>query len=1151
MKSVILAGILTVLPLGALAAMSPEETVAAAESAEKTGAFQQAIELYNSFLSANPEHIQRSTVQYRLALCYDNIGQADKAMETFKAVIASPADRGTAKHRSESFLRLAKMQADANQHEAAAATLGALLKEGAGLDEAEAQHLRAGYLAVLGKYEEAALLFSVLRDKPSSPFAKEAAFKLAVVWMKSGNLDLAKGAVEEFVGKYPSHPRAVELFINLAKLHYDKKDAKGAVDICRQVLSDFKEAPEAMEAAFIIALTSRAENKIEEAVQQLEAVGKMPQASHNTVLASEALFEAAQICRTNLLSEERASEFYRLAAVKARDLLTERQQAILEQSLFYEAEAHYRNKRWSAAHDLYMQLRKMGSKLNLLGRILYCQAKMDQYGNAGVGIETEEELNFIRKRISDNPGTLIALQTEVFLLDRKLEKMRMSWGTQVGEWGATQALIDEYAGLFKKYAEDVLKQESLASYIRMRMGGLYAYTDETDPERVSKSQIGLQLLEQAVADAPQALFRVEALEFLAMLASRAQQNKKAFDTYHKLLEITGEEKKDDQVVRRQPSEYIQGMVATASTDSMVEEAIKTVEAVIAKKPADSQEVRDARFYLAELHYMQHRYSDAAKVFKDFVQRYGPPQDTNGNVKANWRKSGSVDEVLDQVYEAGMRVAHCWRTQGHTPNMVNAYRWVTENQNYLNPRIAEAWYMVINTGVDFSKLTTPKKEELARELWTRIVNPSLDAGSKAFKEGFHPWVNDPRAWPYVKVAIMKTGQLLADCGNHRLSALVHQQYCTFFNPGEQQRKGQRHTIHAADEMYDNALYGSGREFLLAGDVEAMIAAFKPYLDGMRDSKFRPSALAMIGHYGGQAERYQDAGEAYAILLDEYGPPNPKNSLGQPVPVPPEKRLHRGGTWNGVRIQSPEKWDVGKIRYGLGFLYWRKEAWDLCAQTMMPFVSAEELRESPVRDESLFMLARSQVNLRQVTAGMKTLEQIVEECPKFKAIDEVYLDIVRVGANSANWQVVDKYDKMFKEKRQGSERRPYIDLYAAISQIGQGRTAVGERALVDLTKSDTYDDLKAEAYYHLARLKLKAQLPDSAGALTLLRKSVDTYPLPHALLETGRSALEQKNFVVARESLDRLVREFPKADKDILDSAQQLRRKVMDAEAGARR
>jgi TolA-binding protein len=252
-----------------------------------------------------------------------------------------------------------------------------------------------------------------------------------------------------------------------------------------------------------------------------------------------------------------------------------------------------------------------------------------------------------------------------------------------------------------------------------------------------------------------------------------------------------------------------------------------------------------------------------------------------------------------------------------------------------------------------------------------------------------------------------------------------------------------------------------------------------------------------------------------------------------------------------MQSPDKWDIGKIRYGLGFLYWKKEAWDQCVQTMAPFMSDEELRASPVRDEAMFMLARSQVNLKQVTAGLKTLEKIVEEYPTFKAIDEAYVDIARVGANSGNWLIVGKYAKLFKEKRAGSERGPYIDLYAAIAQIGQGQTAVGERALTDLAKAETYEDLKAEAYFHLGKLKLKARPPDQAGALALLQKSVAAYPLPPALLETGRCALEQKQFVVARECLDRLVREFPKADKDIIESAQQLRRKVMDAEAGARR
>jgi tetratricopeptide (TPR) repeat protein len=1132
----------TAIPLAAVAAMSPEEAVSAADRAEKNGAFQQAIDLYVEFLKDNPDHIQKPWIAYRLANCYDTIGKSEPAIRYLKE---SLADKAGGKHRQDAFMKLARLHADANQHQEAADALDALLKEGAGLYEDEAQGLRASYLALLGRYEEAAVLFSVLRNKPSSDVAKEAAYKLAIVWLKSGNLDLAKGSIEEFIQQYPGDARIGELFLRIARLYFEKKQYKSAVDVCQQVIRDLKEAPEAIEAAFVVGLTYRENGNFEKAVESFDLAARMPQAAHNTVIASEALFEAAQIYRKSLNKPDKAADYYHEAAIRSRDPLTARQQTILEQSLFFEAEYSFQQQKWGAAFDLYSQLRKMGSKLNVIERMLFCKSKMSATGDISMDIESEEELAFIRKRIADNPGTLLALQSDIFLIERKFERA-LRYGERIPAWSTMSPFADEYGALLKKYPEEVLKQQSQGAYIKLRMGTVHLYTAEDDPARADVSTRGLALCEQALAEAPEALFRVEALETLALLANRCAQNRKAFDAYQKLYAITG---KDPQTAsRRSPADYLQGLVATADSPDLADEALQTMEKVIAEKPAPHPEAREARFYVAELLYMKQRFVQAAARFREFVNLYGPPQDPNGAVSSAWKKPAAFDPPTDQVYEAALRVAHCWRAQGVQSNMVAAYRWMVNNLHHMNPRVAEGSYMVLMTGVDPAKLSPASKEELARQLWTRVVNVSLDPGSKAFREGFHPWIRDARATPYVKAAILKAGQFYGDIGRHKLAADLFREYTVLFNPWEKQfitREGK--PLYPPDDQFEIASYASGKEYLLANEYDSAIKQFRVFLDDLRASRFRIPALMALGHYGTQAEMFQDATDAYAALLDEYGAPNPTDSHGQPVPVAAEKRLRKGGEWNGVRMAAPSKWDSGKVRYGLGFLYWKKEDWVACQTVLAPFLDDPDLRKSPSRAEALFMTARSLLRQRHVTQALKVFDAILKDHPDFKAIEEIYTDLARSALEVGNWAIAADTHKRFAERFPNSDRRPYMDLYAAAALVGSGQTAAGAGTLRTLAKSDTYEDVKAEAYYHLAMVALRQAKPDSAGAMDLLRKSIASYPEPKALIQAARTACDAKGWPEAREYLDRFAREFPKADRMLLDEAQQLRRRIAQEEA----
>jgi len=1124
---------------GRAVGMSPEQALQQAAQHEKAGAFRKALGIYVAFLESNPGHVQTTRVRYRMALCHDNLADSENAIAELERVIEDDPDR-TFKHRADAFVKLAKLQGELGMHGAGVETLTRLMKEGAGLYEDEAQNLCAGYQAILENYDEAAVLFSVLRDKRSSPLSREAAYKLAIVWMKAGKTDLAKHAVEQFAAQYPTHPRTVELFVRAAKHYFEHEKYRSCVAVCNQVLSQYKNRAEAMEAAFIIALCYRQADKIEEAISTFDRVAKMPQAHHNTIVASEALFEAAQLYRTELNNLDKAMDYYARAAARAKNPLTERQLKILQNSLFHQAEYLFAAEKWGAALDLYVQLRETGTELNVLSRILRCRSRMDKYGESALFGETEDEKDFILQRIKANPGTALALQAEVFLLDGELERYYLP---HAPSWNTLEELIGQYGALLEKYPLEILQAENMDAYIRMRMGYAYAALKTPDPAKppLDRWRAGLGLYEEALRAAPEALFRVEILEGIALLAGRIGEKQKAFDAYKKLFKITERGPERSAVDRKRKkgeksrrAEYLLGLATIAETDDMIDEAISVVAGTAATAAVESDEAREAQFYLAELYFMKQRYSDAVREYKAFVRKYGPKLDDNGDVAAGWRKPAVVLGTIELVYEAGIRQAHCWYVQGHTRNMLAAYEWVIRNQDHMNPRVAEALYMTIMHGTPGTG--DEKQRGQAEELWKRIVNPSTDFGSRAFQSGFRKWIRHRTAVPYTKIAILKSGEMFSEIGRHDTAAEIFRQYLQIYSPALQGKNSR--SLFPRDNMYDIASYAAGREFIQSGDFESMVEVYRPYVDGLRNVRFRPSILMLMGHYGTEGGFFNDAAAAYAALLDEYGEPNPVDKDGKPVPVPKSERLRRDSSWDGVRMTAPRNFDPSKVRYSLGYLFWKKGDWKSCSRTLEPFLEDAALRGAKTRPEALLMLARSTRKLHDWKAAASALTDLIGNHPGFSGIDEAYVEIAASHARLQDWQSVDAYHEAFVAKHPASMRRPYMDLYDALSDIGGGRAGEGISKLRTLVRADTFEDLKADAGYHLAMVTLRTSSGDKKRAMRLLEQSVERYPRALSLLAAGRCSLQLEQWSDARTYLDRCLREFPSSEPDVQKEARDL-------------
>jgi tetratricopeptide (TPR) repeat protein len=846
-------------------------------------------------------------------------------------------------------------------------------------------------------------------------------------------------------------------------------------------------------------------------------------------------------------------ECYDKAITAAKYGLTERQQGILEQSLFFSAEIYLARQQWQAAYDLYVRLRDTGTKIQVLDRMVYCKAKMGGLLDAFKDIKDEKELAFVQKRIDENPGTSEALQAEIFLIEFRQSLAQQSSRRDMTKkdataWPELSPFVEQYEALLKKYPVDVLRQKDQGTYIKLRQAGIYLHAPADHPDVLKLTTTGFNLCERVLAEAPQASFRIEAMEKLALLAQRSGRGAKAYDTYQALIAMA--EADPEVAARRPPQDYLDGLVGTVSNNDLAGGAIATMDRVIAGgKALTNGFVRQAYFNRAELNAMRGQYATAAVQFKEFVKLYGPPQDAKGFVDAKWVKPISADAGYVQVCDAAQRAGQCWLADNNQTNALASYRWAAENLNHLNSRVAEAWHMVLLTGVSVESLAPDKKEELARNLWTRIVNPSIDIGSKTFKDSYYRWIREPDAMPFVKSAILKAGQFLAERGNHKLAADIFKEYMDIYKPdGKGMKTPHTDPESGYDAQYAIASYAAGKEYLQVNERGAAVERFRVFLDHMRTSGLRIPALMAVGYYGTLTDMNEDAAAAYSALLDEYGPANPMDPSGLPVPVSKEERLRKDGNWDGVRKPLPANWDAGKMRYGLGFMHWKRGNWAACQAALAPFVEDPVLRKSEERAKSLFMLAQCLERQFLPTKAIKIMDTVIKEYPKFDELEAVYANAARLASSISEWAVVTDLCARYVVALPDGQRRAYMDLYAAVAQVGSGKTESGLATLRQLSEADTYADVKAGACYHLAMQILRDPKGDKAAAFALLKKSVDNHMEPMALLQAAKTACDVKDWKAAREYLDKFGNDFPTAERTQLDEAQLLRRRIVQESGG---
>jgi tetratricopeptide (TPR) repeat protein len=1137
-------------------AVAPEDVIKQAQQFERDNQLAKAVESYESFLTQFADHSQVVEVHFRLAKAYDLLGKLEDMEKHLKAVADS--DKKQFRNRAESFVLLAKHYATFKKYDEAAKLLEKLLSEGtSGLYEEEALNLCAGYYAVLKKYDDAAAKFNLLRLRRDSTYAESAAQKIAILWLNAGKLDLAINSISEFAQAYPNNANIPDLLLRAADAYREAKKFDTAASLCEQIQQRYPKSAEAQSGLVLIGLCQRDRKEYKEAVATFDKVAKLKELQSRGI-AAEAMAQAAELCFTELNDQPGAIRRYEDAAKLARESESESKSKILELCYFRLGEYHFSQKNWAAARESYLQLRNMGSTLNVTPRIIACEQEM-KLATTGPQTIGEGDVALMQEEIKKNAGSYRAAELEIFLLDRKVSD-------GLKRRAVVAPLAAEYEKLLTTYKADVLAQDNLELYIWWQIGS--CRESSVDVPEIQKA---VTAFEKVIAlDADNKLgFKINALEHLALNAERAGDKAKAVLTYRQLFDMT-KDKLDpkradaDPLLEKKAMGYLKSLISRSDSGNMMDDAIALTKKAIEDRGPASDTAREARLYLAELYQLKRDFSAAAKAFQEFLNVYGPRQNDEGDFLDGALKAAyPPDEKTAQLFDVSIRLAHCWYIQRHEQNLIKAYKWIEKNLPNGNKYMAEVQYALaleLSKGKDAQ--AKENKRKYAEALWKNVVSPSTDFDNRDFNRTLQFWVRPgDEAFadqiPYVKNAILRAGQAWSEAGDHELAAGVYTKYLQLFSVdrggkvGAVKRQGKNIKITAVDTEVEIARYALGREWISLGNMPKLVETYKPYVSGLRDSKYRISALMLLGHHAGKAGLKEPAIEAYATVLDEYGD-NEVNAKDELVPVPAAQRIRQGSyNWDGFRIEPPAKLDLGDVRYALGFLYWKVEDFGQCAKTLAPFMTEPELVKVKSAERALYMLGQSYYKNFDFGNGYKVMLKLIDQFPKFEALEEVYVNAARGAVEAKAWNDVDRLCREYALKWPKSDRKQRMELYGALrTMFGKGMIDAAVSQIKGLAEGETFEDVKADAWYWLGRNELAFKPPRYLPALGYFDKSVTVFPRESACLEAAQCAVKLKQWDKAKLYLDRILGEFAKGQPAVVQEARTLMPEVMKEIAKAK-
>jgi tetratricopeptide (TPR) repeat protein len=1139
-KFAYIATTLALLATASLAA-TPESLYRDAKGYEERGDYVRAIETYREFLNEFPKHSQVTEARYRLARSQDAIGLIDEAIANLTTVVKKGSDRF--RKRQDAMFMLGKLLGDVERFDEAIKIFESLQGEGAGLYGDEVLNLLGGYYAVQEKYNEAAAKFNILKRRASSRYAEASAHKLVMIWIRAGNLDLAVDAVSDLVQRWPQNDQARALMLRIADKFREQRKFDQALAACDQLRKGFSKTHEGQAAAFLAARVYYDREEFDTSAEAYEAAARLPK-NRTSGLAAEAMLQAADLYFAKLNQKDKAMGLYEEAATLARQEVSDRDRAILEQCYFRLGEHYYAQEKWAVALEYYALMRDLGTKINILPRLMDCQAKLN------MDFRTEElnekEIEFIRKSIKENPGTFAAAEGEVFLLDRQLE-------TRIEGQSPVDDLITLYRDVLKRYPADALQQYHLESYIYVQIGRCYARNYSV---RLAGGLAGLEwqeaitTFERALEVDPETPYRIDILEALATVCDISGQTEKAFEAYRELYTLT---KKDiqaqpDQKERRvQMTEYLRSMLTRADEGDSITKALAEAAAIFTAEGKDSEAARHAKFYMGDLYYIKKDFPAAAAAYQEFIRTYGPPQSPQGDVSGGPWKPTKVSETVEQVYLASVRVAHSWYLNGHEQNMLKAYAWLVKNFPHGNMHVGEAEYwLAMELDKGEAGKTAQNQKQLADRLWKRVVNPTMDFEAADFRAKMHPWARDPDGRKYAQVAILKSGELYSGLNQHRLAADIFSLYLALYPP----KPSVSGSLSREEELSGIARYALGREYITLDEFGQLVDTYRPYTDGYRRDPLRVSALTLLGYHASRNDAHDDGIKAYATLLDEYGR-NLMNKDDDVIAWPKKKWLRKSNpSWNGIRMDPPEDLDLGAMRYALGFIYWKMEDWDNSILVLWPFIDDADLRDNKARAKSLHMAGRCYFKKHDYTQSFKVMSRLVgyPSYANFEAIEEAYVYAARAGCEVKQWKEINALYRIFLSKYSTSLQRPHMDLYEAVAIMGRGDAIHAIPKFDSLAGSDTYQDVKADARYHLGLYQMNKLHEDYKKGMKYLESSIRLYPREQSCFAAARCAMKLNRWDKALVYLERTLRDFPAGNPGTRSEAAKLLPMVRKKVAG---
>jgi len=236
--------------------------------AGESAAYARALERFDRFLRAHPEHRQRDAARYALAWTHFKRGDYARAAEAFERFLAAyRPDAELIPYTADARLRLADSYFALQRWEPAIASYARVRGDGA--DYAAFQTGQA--LANAGRSAEAEAAFSrLLTDFPDSPLRPAARYGLGDLHFQREQYDRAVAVFQEVISQHPASPIAAKAQFAIGDARYNQGRLGEAAAAYRLVIERYPRSPLVADALSALELSLGALGRDDEVARVVE-----------------------------------------------------------------------------------------------------------------------------------------------------------------------------------------------------------------------------------------------------------------------------------------------------------------------------------------------------------------------------------------------------------------------------------------------------------------------------------------------------------------------------------------------------------------------------------------------------------------------------------------------------------------------------------------------------------------------------------------------------------------------------------------------------------------------------------------------------------------------------------------------------------------